>query len=36
MVKGRHPRKPSVEQVLRLVIGAVKALAQLLDAIHRR
>ncbi len=35
MSKARHPRKANVEQVLQLVIGAVNALAQLLDAIHR-
>ena len=35
MGKVRRPRRLSVEQILRLVVGAVSALAQLLDAIHR-
>jgi len=35
MAKTRRPHKPSVEQVVQLVVGAVNALAQLLDAIHR-
>ena len=34
MVKARRPRKPSVEEVVQLVVGVANALARLLDAIH--
>lgn len=34
MAQARRPRKPSVEQVVQLLIGAANALARLLDAIH--
>ena len=34
MTRSRCPRKPSVEQIVQLVVGVVNALARLLDAIH--
>jgi len=34
MAQARRPRKPSVEQIVQLLIGAANALARLLDAIH--
>jgi hypothetical protein len=34
MTKDRRPRKPSVEELAQLVVGAVNALARLLEAIH--
>jgi hypothetical protein len=34
MTKVRRPRKPSVEQIVQLVVGVANALAGLLDAIH--
>jgi len=34
MAQARRPRKPSVDQILQLLIGAANALARLLDAIH--
>lgn len=33
--QGRRPHKPSMERIARLVVSAVTALAQLLNAIHR-
>jgi hypothetical protein len=35
MASSRRPRKLSVEQIAQLMVGAVNALAQLLDALHR-
>ena len=34
MAKARRPRKPSVEEVVQLVVGVANALARLLDVIH--
>ena len=34
VTKAPRPRKPSVEQIVQLVVGVVNALARLLDAIH--
>ncbi len=35
MARSRRPRKLSTEQLAQLLVSAVNALAQLLDAIHR-
>jgi hypothetical protein len=32
--KARRPRKPSVEQIVLLLVSVLSALAQLLEAIH--
>jgi hypothetical protein len=35
MAKPRRPRWASTERVVKLLVGAVNALARLLDALHR-
>ena len=34
MTKVRRPRKPSVEELVRLLVGVINALARLLEVIH--